>query len=83
VCCTIQKVVEEKAEGLQRLKTARGIVDGLSLTKNCGGLWKKRVILFDTKSRKENDDSDVSRRNDAFRMNFPLQVPLAPWICAM
>ena len=58
VCCTIQdkvqdlKAVEETAEGLQRLKTAKGIVDGLSLAKNCGGLWEKRVILFDTKKQK-------------------------------
>ena len=55
MCCTIRnkvqglKVVEKKAEGLQRLKTAKGIVDGLSLAKNCGGLWKKWAIIFDTK----------------------------------
>lgn len=58
VYCTIQnkaqdlKAVEETVEGLQRLKTAEGMVDGLSLVKNCGGLWKKRGILFDTKRQK-------------------------------
>jgi hypothetical protein len=59
VCCTIQnnkaqdlKAVEETVEGLQRLKTAEGMVDGLSLAENCGGLWKKRDILFDTKRQK-------------------------------
>ena len=58
VCCTIQnkaqdlKAVEETVEGLQRLKTAEGMIDGLSLAKNCGGLWKKRDILFDTKRQK-------------------------------
>jgi hypothetical protein len=63
-CCAVQnkvqglKAVEEAAEGLQRLKTTE---DGLSLAKNFGGSWKKRVILFDTKGRKENDDGDVSR----------------------
>ena len=57
VCYTIQnkaqdlKAVEETAEGLQRLKTVEGIVDGLSLAKNCGGLWK-RDILFDIKRQK-------------------------------
>ena len=57
MCCTIQnkvqdlKVVEKKAEGLQRLKTAEGMVDGLSLAENCGGFWK-RDILFDIKGQK-------------------------------
>jgi hypothetical protein len=57
VCCTIQnkaqglKAVEETAEGLQRLKTAEGMVDGLSLAENCSGFWK-RDILFDIKGQK-------------------------------
>jgi hypothetical protein len=64
------KAIEEAAEGLQRLKTTE---DGLSLAKNCGGSWKKRVIRFDTKGRKENDDGDVSRQDDAFRITkFPV-----------
>jgi hypothetical protein len=79
--CQDLREVEETAEGLQRLKTTE---DGLSLAKNCGGSWKKRAILFDTKGRKENDDGDVSRQDDAFRITkFPFQVPLTPQICAM
>jgi len=62
VCCTIQnkaqglKAVEETAEGLQRLKTAEGMVDGLSLAENCGGFWTSSPT---SKGRKEMDDRFV------------------------
>jgi hypothetical protein len=68
VCCTIQnkaqdlKAVEETVEGLQRLKTAEGM---LSLAENCGGFWK-RDILFDIKRQKGDGRRCMRKQDDAF-----------------